>query len=334
MAGKLFENSINIGPASNPVEVNMDAYAEAFEGKYLRFFITAYNESMLKYAAIQTTALPCVVLGRPEGGIERYVGPAETPDGRIGAIVHLWMDKDTTQEDFEYEMSAKGRQGTLVVPTASIYDVGNPDNIIGTFDTMESIGFCGDGYQEVIKKCMNGKERNNVIKIPIMIGDFYIDRYLPIRKGVSGGNLWFYIDESRPVEEVLSNLWEKALSAVDNAPGVIAPFGICSAGSKVGSEMADKLEGTPEGDAYKNIGPTTNHEQCPTLRGKIVGSKVPEGIVSIPEIVIDGTGLHTVENAMKDVIQAVKDIRGIAGISAGDYGGELGPYKIHLNKLF
>jgi len=312
MAGKLFENSTIVGNQFGSVEVNRDAYAEAFGGKFLRFFITADNMDMLKYAATQTTALPCTVLGRPEGGIERYVGPDETPDGRLGAIVQLWMNENTSPEVFEYETSAKERQGTLVVPGTGIYDEGNPDNIIDHLDS----------------------KRKNVIEIPLMAGNFYIDRYLPVRKGISGGNLWFYIDESRPVEEVMSGLWKKALHAIDNAPGVIAPFGICSAGSKPGSIMAEKLEGTPEGDAYKKIGPTTNHPYCPTIKDRVPESMVPEGIMSIPEIVIDGVDMESVKSAMLNVIYAVQDIDGLVAVSAGDYGGKLGEHKIYLKDLF
>jgi len=307
MAGELFENSTIVGNHFGYVEVNLDAYAEAFGGRFLRFFITADNIDMLKYAAIQTTALPCTVLGRPEGGIERFVGPDETPDGRLGAIVQLWMNENTAPEKFEYETSAKERQGTLVVPGTAIYDAGD---------------------------YLDNSKRKNVIEIPLMAGNFYIDRYLPVRKGISGGNLWFYIDKSRPVEEVLSGLWKKALHAIDNAPGVIAPFGICSAGSKPGSMMAEKLEGTSEGDAYKNIGPTTNHPYCPTIKDRVPESMVPEGVVSIPEIVIDGVDMKSVKSAMLNVIYAVQDIDGLVAVSAGDYGGKLGDHKIYLKDLF
>lgn len=336
MAGELFENSTIVGNQFGSVEVNLDAYAEAFGGRFLRFFITADDVDMLKYAATQTAALPCTVLGRPEGGIERYVAPDETPDGRPGAIVQLWMNENTSPEAFEYEMSARIRQGTLVVSGTAIYDAGDYlDKIRTSLDTMESVGYCGDGYQRVIEKPMRGEsKRKNVIEIPLMAGNFYIDRYLPVRKGISGGNVWFYIDESHPVEEVMSDLWKKALHAIDNAPGVIAPFGICSAGSKVGSIMAEKLGGTPEGDAYKKIGPTTHHLYCPTIKDRVPGSMVPEGIVSIPEIVIDGVDMESVKSAMLNVIYAVQDIEGLVAVSAGDYGGELGKYNIYLKDLF
>ena len=333
IAGELFENSTIVGNQYESVEVNFGAYAEAFGGKFLRLLITADNIDMLKYAAIQTTALPCTVLGRPEGGIESILEEKFTPDGRPGAIVQLWMSENTSPGDFEYEMSARIRQGTLVVPGTKIYDAKHPSTKISEhnlFDTMKSVGYCGDGFQETIEIC----NPDDMIKVPVMAGDFYLSRFLTVGDGISGGNLWFYINDERPVREVMSELWENALLAVYNTDGAIAPFGICSAGSKPGSIMAEKLEGTPEGDAYKTIGPTTNHLYCPTIKDRVPESMVPEGIVSIPEIVIDGVNMESVKSAMLNVIYAVQDIDGLVAVSAGDYDGKLGKHKIYLKDLF
>lgn len=333
MAGKLFENSTIVGNQFGSVEVNRDAYAEAFGGKFLRFFITADNMDMLKYAATQTTALPSTVLGRAEGGIESFFEGDVTPDRRPGAIVQLWMNENTSHEDFEYEMSARIRQGTLVVPGTKIYDAMHPNTKVsepGLFDTMKSVGYCGDGFQETIDII----KPDDTIKVPVMAGDFNISRFLTVGDGISGGNLWFYINDERPVQEVMSELWKKALSSVYNTDGAIAPFGICSAGSKPGSIMAEKLEGTPEGDAYKNIGPTTNHPYCPTIKDRVPESMVPEGIMSIPEIVIDGVDMESVKSAMLNVIYAVQDIDGLVAVSAGDYDGKLGKHSIYLKDLF
>ncbi|MEA2004462.1 MAG: formylmethanofuran--tetrahydromethanopterin formyltransferase [archaeon] len=315
------------------MELNLGAYAEAFGGKFLRFYITADNIDMLKYAATQTTALPCTVLGRPEGGIESIFNGDFTPDGRPGAIVQLWMNENTSPEDFEYEMSARIRQGTLVVPGTKIYDAMHPNAKVsepGLFDTMESVGYCGDGFQETIEI----SNPDDTIKVPVMAGDFNISRFLTVGEGISGGNLWFYINDERPVQEVMSELWKNALSTVYKTEGVIAPFGICSAGSKVGSIMAEKLEGTPEGDAYKKIGPTTHHLYCPTIKDRVPESMVPEGIVSIPEIVIDGVDMKSVKRAMLNTIYAAQGIKGLVAVSAGDYGGELGKHNIYIKDLF
>jgi len=106
--------------------------------------------------------------------------------------------------------------------------------------------------------------------------------------------------------------------------GAITPFDDCSAGSK------PAYDGQPNVEV---IGPSTNHEFCPTLRGNIF-SKVPEGLNYIPEIVINSVDMYSMKSAMKAAIEAVKDIKGIRGISAGNYGGKLGRYKIYLRELF
>jgi formylmethanofuran--tetrahydromethanopterin N-formyltransferase len=111
-----------------------------------------------------------------------------------------------------------------------------------------------------------------------------------------------------------------ALAAIHKVDGVITPFDICSAGSK------------PE-TSFPEIGPTTNHPYCPSLKGKISDSKVPEGVNSIPEIVINGVSLDAVRKAMKVAIHAVKDMEGVSRISAGNYGGKMGKHRIYLHEL-
>jgi formylmethanofuran--tetrahydromethanopterin N-formyltransferase len=72
---------------------------------------------------------------------------------------------------------------------------------------------------------------------------------------------------------------------------------------------------------------------CPTLKHKISVSKVPEGVNFIPEIVINGVSLDSVKEAMKAAIGSVRDVEGVVKISAGNYGGKLGKYKIFLREM-
>ena len=103
---------------------------------------------------------------------------------------------------------------------------------------------------------------------------------------------------------------------------VITPFNICSAGSK------------PE-TRYPLIGPTTNHPFCPTLKKKLgKESEVPKGVNYIPEIVINGISIDVVREAMQVGIGAARDVNDVLRISAGNYGGKLGEYKINLRELF
>jgi formylmethanofuran--tetrahydromethanopterin N-formyltransferase len=71
------------------------------------------------------------------------------------------------------------------------------------------------------------------------------------------------------------------------------------------------------------------------LKKKLVKtSKVPEGVNYIPEIVINGVSMQAVKKAMKAGIEAALKVKDVAKISAGNYGGKLGEYRIQLKELF
>jgi len=291
-----------------------DTYAEAFDGLFCRILITAKDEKRLKRAAYGCTALPMVVVGRTEGGVEKWLGEGETPDRRLGAIVQFWgainesKPLEALLKKFVKEVSYRIRQEILVEPTTSVFNALDSDK---KFDVMDSIGHCGDGYEW--EEEYHGR---HVINIPLMMSGFRIERYLGYGIGVSGGNLWFLCKDENSALEA----GDKALEAIYDVEGVVTPFDVCSAGSK------------PE-TRYPEIGPTTNHLYCPTLKGKILDSKVPVHVNSIPEIVINGISLEAVKRAMKAAIYAVRDLDGVFGISAGNYGGKLGKHKIYLREL-
>ena len=110
------------------------------------------------------------------------------------------------------------------------------------------------------------------------------------------------------------------MAAIGSMPGVILPFpgGIVRSGSKVGSR-------------YKKLRASTNDAYCPTLRG-LVKSALPEGVNAVYEIVIDGLDLAAVEQATRVGVRAACG-PGILQITAGNYGGQLGPHHIHLHKV-
>jgi len=298
------------------VEVE-DTYAEAFEGLYSRILITADDREVLRKAAEDATATPAVVIGRIEGGVEKWLGEDETPDGRKGAIVQFWggIDEKRPLNDsvkrFEIETSYSIRQNILVKSFTAVFDaLPNPD---GKIDTMERIGRCGDGFEWEEKRY--GRD---MITVPIMVSDFRIERYLGYGRGVMGGNFWYMCKTKEAVMEA----GRKALKAISQIEGVVTPFDICSAGSK------------PE-TKFPWIGPTTNHPYCPTLKKKLRNqSKVPNGVNYIPEIVINGVSINAVKEAMKAGISAATTVEGVSKISAGNYGGKLGKYKIYLRELF
>ncbi len=294
-----------------------DTFAEAFTGIYCRVIITADDQETLRKAAEDSTATPSVVIGRTEGGVERYLSPKETPDNREGAILQFWgeINPNKTFEQslkkFETELSYRIRQDILVKPFTAVYD--DLPNSEGKLDIMETVGHCGDGYEWVEKRF--GRE---VIVVPLMVPDFIIERQLGYARGVMGGNFWIMCK----TKQVLKKASEKALEAMNTIGGVVAPFDVCSAGSK------------PE-THFPKIGPTTNHLYCPSLKKQLgKESLVPEGVGYIAEIVYNGVSLDVVKEATKVGIEAVLGIDGVVKVSAGNYGGKLGKYKILLRELF
>jgi formylmethanofuran--tetrahydromethanopterin N-formyltransferase len=294
-----------------------DTYAEAFEGLYCRVIITADDKETLHKAAEDATSTPSVVIGRTEGGIEKYLGKNETPDKRIGALLQFWskIDEDKpfekSLERFEKELSYRIRQDILVKPFTALFDA--LPKAEGKLDMMERVGHCGDGYEWIEKRF--GRQ---MITVPIMVPDFQIERYPGYSRGVSGANFWIMCKTKKAFYES----GRKALEAIGKVEGVITPFDVCSAGSKAETK-------------FPLIGPTTNHLYCPSLKKKLgKESRVPEGVRYIPEIVIDGVSLDAVKKAMRGGIEAASRVNGVVRISAGNYDGKLGKYKISLRELF
>ena len=294
-----------------------DSYAEAFAGIFCRVIITADDEATLRSAAQDATATPSVAIGRVEGGVEKWLDENETPDKREGAILQFWTGLDKKKpfvpclKMFKVELSYRIRQDILVKPFTAVYDA--LPGAEGKMDMMERVGHCGDGYEWE-------EERfgRNVVIVPLMVPDFIFERHLGYAHGVMGANFWIMCT----TKEALRQAGDKALYAIHRVNGVVTPFDLCSAGSK------------PE-TRFPLIGPTTNDPFCPSIKHRLGKfSKVPEGVRYIPEIVINGTSLDTVREAMKKGIEATLDIDGVVRISAGNYGGKLGEFKINLHELF
>jgi len=294
-----------------------DTYAEAFDGIYSRVIVTADHQEVLKRAAEDATATPSIVIGRIEGGIEKWLDKQETPDGRNGVILQFWggIDENKLLEEavkkFEAELSFRIRQDILVKPFTAVFDaLPNPEGKIGM---MERVGHCGDGFE-----WEENRYGRKMIVVPLMVSNFLIERELGYERGIMGANFWFMCKTKQAVMEG----GRKALDAIHQVLGVITPFDVCSAGSK------------PE-TKFPSIGPTTNHPYCPTLKERLgEESKVPDGVNYIPEIVINGTSLEAVKEAMKLGIESAADVNGVVMVSAGNYGGKLGKHRIYLWELF
>ncbi|TKJ20066.1 MAG: formylmethanofuran--tetrahydromethanopterin formyltransferase [Promethearchaeota archaeon Loki_b32] len=297
------------------VAIVEDTYCEAFEGICCQLMVTAQDAEFLNRAAYAFTALPSTVFGDAEGGIVRWLSERETIDGRLGAIVQLWVTgtgKKATAKFYD-QLGRRMRQGILVIPTTAVFNY-YPYKAEVKFNMMNNVGHCGDGYEEIIKKF-----DRNMISIPLMMGyDFLIEEEITYTKGVMGGNLYLFCDSVDSGIKV-GREGVKIIAEIDN---ICTIFDVCSAGSKTDTN-------------FPEIGPSTNHPYCPTLKNTIPSEefKVPDDVYSIPEIVFNALDLGTIEKTMLNVIEGIINMDGLIRISAGNYSGKLGKYKIFLREL-
>jgi formylmethanofuran--tetrahydromethanopterin N-formyltransferase len=285
-----------------------DTFAEAFTMRVARIIITARSERWAREAALKLTGFATSVIGcKCEAGIERVLGPGDTPDGRPGvSILFMTMGKD----DMGKRLIERIGQTVLTCPTTACYDglPGVPDRVgVGS-----ALKFFGDGFQA--SKVIAGER---FWRIPVMEGEFLVQEKFGMQKGVGGGN---FLILARSADTALAAA-EAAADVMASRTGVILPFpgGVVRSGSKVGSRR------------IKSMIASTNDAFCPTLRA-VTTSALPEGVNSVLEIVINGTDADAIAGAMRVGIDAACR-EGVVSITAGNYGGKLGPHHFHLRKI-
>ena len=294
-----------------------DTYAEAFRSIYAEVLITARDRKWLDHACQAATGhASSSIFCDCEAAIDRYVGSGgdtsfATPDGRPGAIVqfHVPRFKKDREQLLERVLLHRISQNVLTCPTTACFNLLDTEPF---FKLGRKLSLFGDKHQ-----FRDERYGRKVWVVPIMGGEFVIDRRFGFKDGIMGGNLWFFADS---VDSSLAAA-ERGVAALDHVPGVIAPFpgGIAASGSKAGS-------------AYSFLFASTNHPFCPTLRSKLgEQSQVPDGVNSIMEIIINGRDVKTVFDATQAVIRATVDSPGLLRISAGNYGGRLGKSFIYLH---
>jgi formylmethanofuran--tetrahydromethanopterin N-formyltransferase len=293
-----------------------DTYAEAFRSIYAEVLITARDRRWLDQACRAVTGhASSSIFCDCEAGVDRYVGPGgdelfATPDGRPGAVVqfHVPRFRKDREKHLEKVLLHRLSQNVLTCPTTACFNLLDTDPY---FKLGRKLALFGDGYQFRAQRC-----GRNVWVIPIMSGEFILDRRFGFADGIMGGNLWFFGE----TPDVALEAAERGVAALENFPGVITPFpgGVASSGSKAGSR-------------YSFLFASTNHPYCPTLREKLgEESQVPASVASIQEIIINGRDLATVAAATHACIDATVDTPGLVRISAGNYGGRLGKSFIYL----
>jgi len=285
-----------------------DTFAEAFTMRVARLLITGRTLGWAREAAVKLTGFATSVIGcKCEAGIERELRDNETPDGRPGvSVLFLTMDKASLPE----QLIVRVGQTVLTCPTTACFD-GLPE-APDRLPVGRALRVFGDGFQA--SKVIGGKR---YWRLPVMEGEFLIEETFGMLKGVGGGN---FLILARDADAALAAA-EAAVAAMSGFPGVILPFpgGVVRSGSKVGSQR------------YRNLIATTNDAFAPTLKA-VTQSQLPEVVNSVLEIVLDGTDGPSIEAALRAGIRAACR-PGVQAISAGNYGGKLGPHHFYLRKI-
>lgn len=287
-----------------------DTFAEAFNMRGTRVIITAQNLKWAYHAANAMTGFATSVIGcGVEAGIERELLADETPDGRPGISVLMFaMGSKVLMQQLETRMG----QCILTCPTAAAFaGIASEDNI----SLGRHLRYFGDGYQT--SKLINGKR---YWRIPVMDGEFLTQETTGMVRAIGGGNFLILATS----QTAALHAAETAIEAMKKVPNVIMPFpgGVVRSGSKVGSK-------------YPKMFASTNDAFCPTLKG-LVNSELSDEIESVMEIVIDGLTFADIATSMRAGIQAICDLgteSGVKRISAGNYGGKLGPHHFKLHEI-
>jgi len=287
-----------------------DTFAEAFPMKATRLIITAHNAVWANHAANALTGFATSVIACGcEAAIERQLKRSETPDGRPGVAVLLFA---MSNKELTKQLQNRVGQCVLTSPTSACYagiDAGDP------LPLGKTLRYFGDGYQ--ISKKFGAKR---YWRVPVMDGEFVCEETTRVTKAVGGGNFLILAETQAQALDAS----ERAITAMRKVREVIMPFpgGVVRSGSKVGSK-------------YKTLPASTNHRYCPTLKG-VVDSALPESVGAVLEIVIDGLTSDAIDEATRVGIRAACTRGrkgGIVAISAGNYGGNLGPFHFKLRQI-
>ena len=301
-------NDSGIDSDSAPVTV-ADTFAEAFPMTAARAIVTADSADWAEIAGRTMAGYASSVIGcDAEAAIERTLTEDETPDGRAGVSVLLFA---FSREALEKAVSNRVGQCVMTCPTTACYN-GLPIVEGKQIAVGDRLRYFGDGWQ--ISKLIGDRR---FWRIPVMDGEFTCEGTFGTTKGVAGGNLILLGTDPK----LALRAAESTARAMRLVPDIILPFpgGIARSGSKVGSK-------------YPKLRASTNTAFAPTLRGLVPTDLAPD-VACGYEIVIDGLTLEAVERATAVGIKTASSQPGIVQITAGNYGGKLGPHHIHLHDV-
>ena len=285
----------------------IDTFAEAFRLRFARLVVTAHDTSWLdagiqSFCGYATSVIGCDA----EVGVERFIAPDESPDGRPGASILAF---GFTTDSLAEAVANRTGQCLLTCPTTAVFDgLSQSEERI---PLGQRIRFFGDGFEKT-----KVFDERRYWRVPVMDGEFLVEETCGVAKGVGGGNV---VIQGISLEAALASA-KQAVSTIAAVPGVITPFpgGVVRSGSKVGSR-------------YAALKASSNDAFCPSLLGRVPTQLHPD-VVACLEIVIDGESEQVICEAMAAAIQAAAG-EGIPAISAGNYGGKLGKFQFYLHQI-
>jgi len=289
-----------------PIE---DTFCETFTVRIARILVTSVNRKWALEAALEAKGLGrSAAIPPSEASMESEAKPEETPDGRPGFTIQVI---DRKLEQLQHWLMVRIRKGIIPYPKTNVFDALPREMAEESVDAKGTmIQTFGDGFEEETEAF-----GRMVFKIPRMDGWFFVERKFGVARGVAGG-MFLILAES---DESALKAAERALEAIQTVPYVVGKF--ASSGTKVG------------GKRYKYAVATTNDAYCPTLTPNN-GSRLPENVRCVYEVIASGLRLEDVRSAMKTGIDNATTVHGVLKITATNYGGTLGKGRIFLGSLF
>src|SRR6056297_1212125 len=312
-----------------------ETYCEIMEGYGISLLITGPSTKIIRRIGTQFVAGSGLSYGKAEFGIQTYLSNKHTPDQRAGIVCSAWViplpneTKKHTINRLNKILDLKIR--TTLFPQLSIRVFSAPTQFIskrkktpeGYFDSYYYLGDFGDGFSSVKSSIYSDQE---TVFIPMMGGDFSIERKIPIYKGLMGGNLFVHFDEKFSAWRVQ----EKIRKMMTEHSNVAQIWELIACGSKLGFNNLTDGEISQEEKMRMKYNISTQLVLCPSIRDLIEESKIGKNTCCVIEIVINSFELHMMREALKELLKLLQKESGVLKISAGNYGGKLGKDKIYL----
>ncbi|MEI7685640.1 MAG: formylmethanofuran--tetrahydromethanopterin N-formyltransferase, partial [Planctomycetota bacterium] len=189
-----------------------DTFAEAFPMTAARLIVTAATPHWALTAGQVATGYASSVIGcDAEAGIERWLAPEETPDGRPGvSLLFFGFSRDALQKALINRVG----QSILTCATTACYN-GLPLVAGKNLRLGGNLRYFGDGWQQ--SKLLEGQR---FWRLPTMDGEFVCADWVGSTKGVGGGN-FLILAETQKLGLYAA---ERAVEEIRKIPGVIMPF--------------------------------------------------------------------------------------------------------------